>query len=185
MRARAVVMEGLGDQLLAGAAFASNEHGRLEWGNHRDGAQRGLHFGSAPDDVFETEADTDLGAQRLDLTYQRRGLHGAFDDEQQLVDVKWFGDIVEGAELHGGDRGFHRLGGGKHDDLRGRRVFLDLLQDLEAVEARHQDVEQDDIERPLLDQLERLDARGSQEGLVAVLEHHPQGLADARLVVND
>ena len=110
-------------------------------------------FGDAADDVVEAVAVADLAAQRLDLAQQRRACRGALDDDEQLVDVERLGDVVEGAELHGAHRRLHRLGRGQHDHLRHRAGGPHALEHFEAVEAGHQDVEQDDVEGVRRDQL--------------------------------
>ncbi len=67
----------------------------------------------------------------------------------------WLGDVVVRAELHRGDRGIDRAVPRDDDALRRRRVFANLAQDFEAVELRHHDVEQRNIERLRVQRVER------------------------------
>ena len=62
----------------------------------------------------------------------------------------------------------------------------ELLQDLEPVHAGHLDVEEDEVWRFTLDELDAFVAGGGLQHLVAfVFENHPQRVADGGLVVDD
>ena len=59
-------------------------------------------------------------------------------------------------------------------------------QHLEAVHARHLDVEQHQVRRLALGEREPfLAGRGADELVAFVFERHPQRIADGRLVVDD
>src|SRR5579862_531897 len=126
--ARAVVVNRLGNQLFARAALAGDQNRRLQWRDHRYGAQRRLHLGGTADDVFEAESGADFGTQSFDFADQGGGLDSTLDDEQKLVDIERLGDVVERAQLHGAHRRLHGLGGGEHNYLRGGRALFDLLE---------------------------------------------------------
>ena len=82
-------------------------------------------------------------------------------------------DEVEGAQLGGLHRG--RDGAVPGEDDHGRRAVdgLEALQDLHAVHLRHLDVEEDEVGRFALGDLEAGLAVGGQQALVAlVLEDH-------------
>ena len=74
------------------------------------------------------------------------------------------------------------------DHQHGRRVVArdDPVEDLEPVHARHLDVEEDGVDASRVEVRERRLPVRRREHLVAlVLEDHPQGVADARIVVDD
>ena len=73
-----------------------------------------------------------------------------------------------------------------HDHGQGGIALPEARQDLEAVDARHLDVEDDDVRPAALHGGEAVLARGGLDELVPlVLEDHPQGGSDVRLVVDD
>ena len=77
----------------------------------------------------------------------------------------------------GGDVGV----AGDDDDRRDLDDVPQLLQHFEAVHARHLDVEEDQVGRFALDQLDALFAGGGEHHVVAlVLEGHLQRVADRR-----
>jgi hypothetical protein len=75
----------------------------------------------------------------------------------------------------------------RDDDDRQRLVRLaDPLQRLEAVHARHLDVEKHEVRRfPLEDRQSFRSARGFLDIVAFVFENHPHRPADLRLVVDD
>ena len=95
-------------------------------------------------------------------------------------------DEVEGAGLGRLDGGAHGAVPGDDHDRQGLVRRLDPLQRLEAVHARHLDVEEDQVRRLALDQRDPFRPARRLEDLVAlVLEDHPHRAADLRLVVDD
>ena len=123
--------------------------------------------------------------QLLHLAHERGVLGRLVEDDAQLVDVERLGDVVESTELHGADRRLHGLGSRQHDDRHARIAAPHLLEQLEAVHARHDDVEEDDVERPGRERLQRVGARRDRDRVVGVLQDHAQRLAHPGLVVDD
>ena len=95
-------------------------------------------------------------------------------------------DEIKGAELGRFDRGVDVGVAGDHHDGRDLDEMPQLLQHFEAVHARHLDVEEHEVGRFALDQLDAFLARRRQHHVVAVvLERHLQRVADRRLVIDD
>ncbi len=106
-------------------------------------------------------------------------------DERELIDVERLRQVVDGAELHGVDGGPDRSGGGQHDDRDVRAQVAQATQDVEAVHAGHDEVEEHEVDRLAGDAGERARAVAREKRLVDALEEHPQGFADPGLVVDD
>ncbi len=68
----------------------------------------------------------------------------AQDPRQQLVGAERFGQVVIGAGVQSGDPVDLGGAGGQHDD-RDRALPPQLPQELEAVESRHHDIEQEQV----------------------------------------
>ena len=108
------------------------------------------------------------------------------DDDGEFVEVERFADVVVGPQPHGVDGRFEAAVGGHHDDHDLLIVFLDLFQDLNAVDARHLDIEQHQIGLFLPNQAQRLFAVTGGNDLVALLlQILLQRPADQVFVVDD
>jgi len=122
------------DELLAGAGFAVDQHGRVRLGKPADGAEHLLHRRRLTEDFGGDGLDrrcTDLGrALRQRPAYQRHG----------LIDVERFRQIFEGAALEGRHRRIEVGIGGHDDDRQVGVILLDLAQQVEAAGAGHADV---------------------------------------------
>ena len=94
----------------------------------------------------------------------QRGL----DPARELAHRERLGDVVVGAELEPDDL-VDLLGlGGQHDD-RDRAAAAQPAADLEPVDPRQHQVEHDEVERLLVEALERLAAVGGLDDVVALL----------------
>ena len=90
------------------------------------------------------------------------------DAAAELAHRERLGDVVVGAELEAEDLVDLLRLGGQHDD-RHRAARPQAPADLEAVDARHHHVEDDEVEGVLGEALERLLAVDGRDDLVAVL----------------
>ncbi|MCY1446551.1 hypothetical protein D9M71_631290 [compost metagenome] len=139
--ARAVTMQGVGDQLLAGAGFAVDQYGDVGVAEAADSAEHLLHCRRFADDLRGT-GQAGRGFQALLFL---RVLVGALDQRDGFVDVERLGQVFEGAALVGGHRAV-QVGMRGHDDHRQARVqFADLCQQVEAAGAGHADVGNDHV----------------------------------------
>ena len=150
----AVLVDGAGDQLLAGAALAGDQHRHVLGGDAADGLV----------DLAHGRAGADDGAVHVRV---RRGLgdHGRLahppghfqrlaDHPPQLVQVERLEQVVVGALLHRLDGRVRRLGHGDEDDRDARVDLADLLVDLQAGLVGQAQVEENDIGRLGTDALE-------------------------------
>ena len=150
----AVLVDGAGDQFLAGAALAGDQHRHVLGGDAADGLV----------DLAHGRAGADDGAVHVRV---RRGLgdHGRLahppghfqrlaDHPPQLVQVERLEQVVVGALLHRLDGRVRRLGQGDEDDRDARVDLADLLVDLQAGLVGQAQVEENDIGRLGTDPLE-------------------------------
>src|SRR5262249_59022204 len=96
---------------------------------------------------------------------------GGVNGRQQVRLGERLGDVVGGAELHRRDSGEDRPDRGHHDDGQVRLEAPELLQDLDPVDVRHEDVEQHEIHalRP---------GQAASAAAVADVEHRVAGVED-------
>ena len=146
----------------------------------RDGVVDLDHRGVRADD----EASRPVRVHRL---ASRRGrCEGGRDPPEEVREVERLGDVVRHAEAGGDRRGLDRSPRRHQDDLRGLRPFAQAGEEREAVLARHVDVGEDEVDRPLRQQGHRLgDARGAADVVPRLLEGEGRRFADGGVVVND
>ncbi len=96
--APAAAMDGAGDQRLAGAAFAGDEHGGFGVGHAIDHLEDALHAVVVADDVFEAESHIELLAEDLVFFEYAALADGALECHLQLCVDQWLGEEIEGAE---------------------------------------------------------------------------------------
>ena len=165
--ARAVDVQRLGDQLLAGAALAGDQHrGR----RRRDLAELGhdrVHRRRVADHPLEAELLVELLLQLDVRSLQPLRLRRLVGDGPQLVDIERLGQVGRGPGLHGGDGRLDRAVAGQDHDLGVGQLALGLGQDLEPADSVHDQVGDDDVEDLLFDQPEALGAAGGHDAVVA------------------
>ena len=124
---------------------------------------------------------SDAGA-RLDAG---RAADDRADAGGELVGVERLGDVVVGAEVEAlGLVGGRALG--RQQDDRDRPLLAELAHDLDAVEVRHDDVEQDDVGADFLRLGERILAAGRGDDAEALLaESDRDELRDPWFVIGD
>jgi hypothetical protein len=99
--------------------------------------------------------------------------------------MEGLGDVVIGAEVKAlGLVGRRPLGG--EQDHRDRSLFAELPHDLDPVEVRHHDVEEDDVRADLLGLREGVLASGRGDDPEPLLAQRDRDeLRDPRLVISD
>ena len=106
--------------------------------------------------------------------------------EQEAIGVERLLEEVERSALRGFHRRRDRAVAGDHDDLRTLVELAQPAQRLEAVQARHLHVEEDEVRTELGVHRDRLPAGARHLDFeVFVFEDLFQGLADTRFVVDD
>jgi len=109
--ARAVFVQRAGDELLAGARLAGDQHAHWRLRETADAAKEQLHGGRVAEQV--TTGERFIGRRRGG----RHALRGPAHEGEQFVDVEGLGDVFEGAalqRLHGGAE----IGERRHHDDR-------------------------------------------------------------------
>jgi hypothetical protein len=176
-------VDGPRHQLLAAAVLAVDEDAAVGGGGHRDLLAERPDHRAVPD---ELRALVQLFPQALVLALEPDVLEGARHGHQRLVEGERLLDEVVGAQSRGLDRG---LDGGVARDHHDRHLgphALDPGQRFQAVEARHPDVEEDDVGRLVSDDADGLGSTADRRHPVAlVLEHPAQRRLDRRFVVHD
>ena len=183
--ALAVVVDRVGDQLLAGAVLALDQDVGVAAGHALHQLEHLVHLLALADDVAEAELVLDLLLQQQVLAEQVAPLDRALELGEQGVGVDRLLGELEGARLHRLDRLLHRAVTGDDDDLGVGMRLLEPAQQLEPVDVGQHHVGDDDVGLPGLEDL--LAARADHRGpdLVAlVLEQDLQPLDDRRLVVD-
>ena len=160
-----------GEQLLAGAGFAGNQHvavGRRHLPRH---FQQALHGRVLGDDLDLALVAFDLFAQIAVLALQADLLQRLGHHLAHLVEAERLGDVIEGAVLHGIHRRLQRGVAGDHDHFGVRPGFAALFQHLHAVHLLHAQIGQHHVEGLLLQQRQRVGAALRGRHLVALLLH--------------
>ena len=180
-------MNGLGDQVFTGSAFALNQNRRSFAGGHlaHEVHQFG-HLGRDADHALVAGFAPHFTAQGLHFGAQMRCLESVLDGDVQFVEIDGLAYEVVGSEL---ERGFHvvELGiGGDHNDGASVAIFLELIKHFDAGEVGHAHVKQHEIGRFTLRQLEGRFAGFGLDDVVsplfALLAERP---AHQALVVHD
>jgi hypothetical protein len=140
--ARVVTMDGSGDQFLAGAALAGDEHASVARGHQGDALEHHLHDRAAADDFFRASCFRFRGSQH-DL---RRwpAEQGTVDCFQRLAQIEWFCQVIEGSALNRLDRRW-QVAERRHDNHRQvGREGAQPRQRRQSIHARQTDIEDHD-----------------------------------------
>ena len=144
---RAVLVDGAGDQLLAGAALAGDQHRDVLSGDAADGLVDLAHGGAGADD-----GAVHVGVRRRfgdhgRLAHPPGHLQRLADHAPQLVQVERLEQVIVGALLHRLDGRVRRLGQGDEDDRDAGVDLADLLVDLQSGLVGQAQVEQNNVGR--------------------------------------
>jgi hypothetical protein len=166
-------MDGRGDQLLAAAVLAGDQHLDLR----RRGAP---HLG---DELLDRRTATEdpqvVGGGAAIRAAQRGDVRSLGEHVEQVLGVDGLLDEVERATLERLDRRRDGALARDHDHRGGGRLLADHHQRLEPAHRGHVDVEEHRVEAALLERLERLHpVRGLGHLMAFVFEHAAQGAAD-------
>ncbi len=180
--ARTVTVQRMGDQLLAGAGFAVDQHRDVGMAEATDGAEDLLHGRRFADDLRRRQGLR----RRLQVQLLAGMLAGAADQRNGIVDVEGLGQVLEGTALVGG-HGAVEVRMRRHDDDRQARMLrANLRQHVEAAGARHADVREDDVRLLGLQRAEHaigaVETARDHAGLLQGFLQHP---ADGTVVIDD
>ena len=138
--ALAVGVDGLGDELLAGAALARDEHDGVGRRDAHDAPEHLAHGPRSADDVLELVAILELAREERHLAGEAPVVERLGDLDEELLLGERLLDVVEGAEAHRLDGALDRAVRRHHDDLRQRVSVLGRPQDVDAVLGAHAQV---------------------------------------------
>ena len=172
-RAQRVVVDGAGDELLAGARLAADQHRRVALRHLLHDAEHALQRAARADDAVEVVDVVLRVAEVVELVAHAPELERLLDLDLHLLDLERLLHVVEGADLHRLDRRAHRSERGHQDDGGRGMEGLGRLEHLEAVAAAHLEVAQDDVEVALVQPLDGRVAVGRLVELVAGLGERP------------
>ena len=144
-RRAAAAVDGPGNQRLAGAAFAGDQHGGLGVGHGVDHVEDFQHAMIVADDVLHAEAQVELGLERLVLLDHLLLVERPLDGHQQLFVDQRLGQEVEGPEADGLDRGLDCAIAGDHDHGRGGTILAAMGQQIETVVVAQPNIGQHQI----------------------------------------
>ena len=180
-------MDGLRNQIFAGAAFALNQDsGRLAGGHFLHEAHELRCLGRHGHDLVISSMAADLSAQRLDFGAQARSLQRVLDGDPQFLEIQWLTYKIVSSKFNGSLHIIQLRVRGNHDDGRSFGSFLDLFEHLDAAEVRHADVKQDEIRRLMLGEAEAGVSGGGFQDLIApLLTLLAQGPAHQALVIHN
>ena len=129
--------------------LARDQHRALRRGDPGDPLVDLAHPGALAEEVVERVLVADAPPERADLVLELAVGQGLLDQDLEPVDVDGLVDEVVGAELHRLD-GRRDRGVAGHQDRRDRQVaVVDLADQVEAVDPRELEVDQDEREVPL------------------------------------
>src|SRR6266540_763797 len=142
LRPVAVLVDGAGDEFLAGACRAADEHGDGRGGDTANLLGNGLHGAAVADDGRLGGAGF---AQVHRLGHEPAAAHGGRDEVEQLVGFEGLHKIFEGAQLDGFDRRFGRAVGGDENDRQPGLRSMELGHQFQPAQTGQFQVSDDDV----------------------------------------
>ncbi len=144
-------VDGPGHELLARARLAGDKHRGLGGRGLVHHGQHQSHRLGLADDLVQPVAVLQVHLQQSVLLLGLGHLDGLGDREEQFLIGEGLGDVVEGADLHGLDRGLDGAVGG-HDEHRDVGVVsLHVLEHVLPGELGHLHVGDDDVDLGLFE----------------------------------
>ena len=181
------VVNDLGDEVLAGAALAGEQHRRR--GADRDAGDQVPQRGDRrrrPDDPLQAVRPRRVRAELPHLAPQPRRLERAFHRRRDVVEVERLVGEVIGAELHRLDGGLDAGVRRQQDDQDVLIELLDLAQDRDAVGVGQPIVEQHEIDAlGQLARARRVPVSASSTSYPSALRRSAERPADQGFVVDD
>ena len=183
--ATAVLIDGAGDEFLAGAGLAENKDGDGGVGDATDAFVNFLHRFAIADEGVGLAAGRCF--TEADFLEHQFGMAEGFGDEiEEFIGFEGFGEIFVSAEPGGFDGGFGAAVRGHHDDGELGRGVAKLLDELKAGEAGELEIGDDEIEARGAGALETFVAAADEFDLKAFAgENFLDGGAGAWVILNE
>ena len=183
--AAAEIVDRMGDEFLAGAAFSLHQHGGAGGSDLRDGLEDALHRDGLPEDTVEGITIFDLTFQRGVFQLQLAAAESTFDEEIQRFKVQGLGDKVPRPPLHGLHGGIHAAVGGHHDDDRSMRHGDGGFDQFHAVIRPEPEVGEHDIHPLIFQDFHRLGPVCGDVNVVVILQGKAQSFPGVFFVVDN
>jgi len=148
VRAAAVVVEGPGDEFLAGSALAGDQHRGLGIGDPLHYGEHLLQLGALADDAVELVLGTQLAVEHAILGLEAAVFDSLLHETSDHIQALLLEGLLEVPECAGAQRFDGVLGAavaGDHDAGQIGGDVADLPYQLQPVDARHLDVAQHQI----------------------------------------
>ncbi len=140
-------MDGAGDQLLADAGFAFDQHGNGRRGRALPHGNDARHCLRPCDDVGEGQLAFTAVLDALQFAFQRAGIECVAQRDLETFDADWLYNEIMGTRAHRGHDIVDAAMRGLHNHWEIEPGFADFRQHAHAVEARHDKVEHQRIDR--------------------------------------
>ena len=184
--ALAVLVDRLGDQLLAGAVLADDEHVRVSRRHHAHQAEQLLHHVALRDEPGEGRRALERGLQPAVLLDEGDPLADLVQQRREVPGVDRLFEEAEGAARHRPHRGADAAVAGDHDGLDVGMVAARVVEQLHAVGVGQDHVEEDDVGGPARERIAVGRAGGDLPHRVASAgEQHRDPGAAVDVVVED
>ena len=144
------IVDGSGQQFLAGPALSRNQDRRIRYGNV---SRQSLHRGElrrCTDDLVESELFAEALAQAEVFESQPAHVQRPLDHDLQLIIVDRLTDVVERPLFRRLNRRFHRPESGDDDNWHTGRLFGDVLKDIQAADFSHLPIRQHKVNSALV-----------------------------------
>ncbi len=182
-------VNGAGDQFLADAGFAGDQHRDGGHGRFLGHAQHAVHAGALGDDVAQTQRAGAAVLHARDLAFERAGVERVAQRDLQPLGANRLDHEIDGAGAHRRDHIVDAAMRGLHDHRHVDRSLPHFGEHAEPVEIRHHQIENDAIDVGAFgarEQSERSVAVVAHQHLVVeLLQHALKEPALHRIVVDD
>ena len=152
----ALVMDGAGKQLLAGARLTLQQYRGPGGSGHGDRLQDPTDRRRVADDLSFVPELHDLFAERLVLAPQAYEFQRLIHGQLELLRTDRLGDVVDGPGFDAGHRMFDAGMSGQHDQRDVISLTREQLDELQPGQPRHSIVGDDQVDAAALENLQRL-----------------------------
>src|SRR6266700_1868496 len=185
--ARAVQVDGLGDEFFPRTAFSGDHHGAVCRADHFDHLEELLHLLALPDEISHSMYFAELAPQVRVFFAQAAIFQRAVDNELQFFDkILGLEDVIERTHFERLDCGLGGRKGGEQDEMAAVIRGSELAKEIDARHIGHFDVRYYQIDVRSLHQRQTFFGIGCTGDLKSfLLQEDFKQLPDRSLVVDD